>query len=208
MNASPFVAVLGERLDQAAPGIHAHFAQADGTRLYRGTLPSVWRRSGWLGRLATPFLRLGSTHDTLFVETGSDVPFELENAIIPLPDGRQGMTWSRRFFFPGVTRRFEAVMVFDARRGIIVDRLGRWGHLAVELYARIEQESLAITSGRQWLSLGFLRLPLPRWFAGEARVREWQQPDGTLGISVTVYNPLLGEFFGYRGSFAPVEQPN
>ncbi|MCP3915146.1 MAG: DUF4166 domain-containing protein [bacterium] len=80
----------------------------------------------------------------------------------------------------------------------------RRGHLEVELHARVEDGALCITSGRQRVKLGPLRIPLPRWFVGEANVREWREGPDRLGIRVTIKNPILGAFFGYTGSFAAV----
>jgi hypothetical protein len=36
-------------------------------------------------------------------------------------------------------------------------------------------------------------------------VREWEGPDGTFEVNVTISNPLLGEFFGYEGFFTPAD---
>ena len=201
MTVLPFQSFLGTSMEQAAPEVQKHFLQSSGTRRYRGVMKRVWRRAGWQGRLAGPFLKIGSWTGNLFADTGTDVPFELENAVTSLPDGRASMTWDRTFYFPKATRRFKAVMVFDPERRAIIDRLGKSGHLEVELYAQVCEGAMIIQSGRQWLRLGSLRLPLPSWFAGRANVREWQEADGSLGISVTIYNRLLGDFFGYEGSF-------
>ncbi|MFL5735254.1 MAG: DUF4166 domain-containing protein [Chloroflexia bacterium] len=206
MNRSPFIDALGQDLDRASSGVKQHFSQSEGVHLYRGTMRNVWRRDGWQGLLARPFLWLGSLSDNLFPETGTDVPFELENSISDLPDGRTAMRWSRTFYFKHITRRFYACMVFDAEKGVIVDLLGKDGKLEVELCPRIEHGSLCITSRRQWMKLGPLQLRVPPWFAGEAHVREWDEPGGTFGISVTIHNPLLGPFFGYQGTFAEAGQ--
>ena len=40
---------------------------------------------------------------------------------------------------------------------------------------------------------------------GRAQVREWEGPEGTFEVSVTISNPLLGEFFGYEGFFTPAD---
>jgi hypothetical protein len=85
----------------------------------------VWRRAGWQGRLAAPLLWWGSRRGKLFPDTGADVPFELENCVTPLPDGRATMTWLRTFHFPTGTRRFSGIMLFEPARGVIVDCLGK-----------------------------------------------------------------------------------
>jgi hypothetical protein len=49
---------------------------------------------------------------------------------------------------------------------VIVDWLGKLRHLEVELHVRVEEGAVCLTSGRQWMRLGRLRVPLPRWLAG------------------------------------------
>jgi hypothetical protein len=201
MTLLPFQGALGSTIDEAAPAIRERFLQPEGTRRFRGVMRRVWRRPGWRGRAASLVLWLGSRAETLFADTGTDVPFEMENRVLCLPDGRAAMTWERAFHFPRGTRRFSATMVFDPARGAIVDELGKNGHLEVELHPRVEEGGMVIESGRQRLRLGGGWLPLPAWLAGRACIREWPQSDGSLGIRVTVSNPLLGDFFGYEGTF-------
>ena len=197
----PFHAALGPSIEKAAPAVKEHFLQSSGTRRFQGVMRRVWRRRGWRGWVAWPFLKIGQWTGNLFADTGTDIRFELENRVTPLPDGRATMSWNRTFYFPSGTRRFNALMVFDIEREVIIDRLGKSGHLEVDLYPQIREGAMMIQSGRQSLRIGPLRIPIPGWFTGRASVREWQEADGSFGISVTVHNPLLGDFFGYEGSF-------
>jgi hypothetical protein len=204
---NPFQAALGRELDGAAVRVRDHFARPPGTYRYRGVMRRVWRRRGWRGRAATPALWAARLAHTLFPETGDCVPFDLEHTVEALPGGQTCMTFRRTFHFPCSRRHFDAHLTFDLARGAIVDRLGRGGLLEVELHPWVERESgaLHLRSGRQWLRAGSrLRVPIPRRLAGHARVVEWQEPDGGLGISVVVSNAILGDFFGYEGTFRPV----
>lgn len=201
----PFEAALGPGVAQASPRVREHFLQPPGTRRYRGRMTRVWRARGWRGLVSAPVLWLGSRAHLLFSETGEDVAFELENVVTAHPDGRARMTWTRTFRFPRATHVFHAVMVHDPERGLIDDRLGRRGLLEVELAPRVEHGGVVVDSRRQWLRLGRLRVPLPAWLAGHARIHEWEDAQGRLAIRVTVSNPLLGAFFGYEGSFERVE---
>jgi hypothetical protein len=205
---SPFEAALSTTLAEAAPAIAKHFGQSSGVQYYRGTMQRVWRKHGWQSWAAWPFLKLGHHYDTLLDRTGNDVPFELENVVTVLPDGQTSMTWKRIFHFVAETECFNACMVFAPERQRIIDFLGKTGHLEVELVAKIEHKSMLIESGRQWLWLKRVyqylpnwRIPLPIWVTGRATVHEWQNSDDTHGISVTVNNPILGDFFGYEGQF-------
>ena len=79
---TPFATALGPLVDELPSPLRAHFAMSPGVRRYRGLITRVWRRQGVLGHLIVPFLWLASSMDTLFPETGNDVPFELENRVV------------------------------------------------------------------------------------------------------------------------------
>lgn len=200
---NPFQASLGAALDALPGPLRDHFALASGSKAYEGVMTRVWRKGGLAGWLAFPALWMGRRLDLLFTDTGMEVPFRLENRVWMAPDGTLRMDWVRQFRFPDGVRRFSAVMRFEPGRGI-VDDLGRRGILEAELHPRVEGRLLALHSGRQWVRVAGLRVPLPALLAGEARVREWMIDDQTFGIRVEVWSPLLGCLFGYEGSFREV----
>jgi hypothetical protein len=202
----PFTQALGGELETAHPLTARHFSQSPGVCRYRGTMHDVWRRKGWRGRLAGLALAFSSRRDMLFSRTGQAVEFELENEVSPWLDGRTMMSWKRTFFFEEGAQCFYAEMVYDAERGLIVDYLGNRGQLEVELETRVENGAMCIASGRQWWHIGKFRLALPDWLKGSARVREsYNDAEGKYNIEVVISNRLLGEFFGYYGSFDLVE---
>jgi hypothetical protein len=92
---------------------------------------------------------------------------------------------------------------WDASRRALIDSIGRGGWLEVELVPAVEDRAVILTSRRQRLRLGPLRLPLPRVLFGTAGVREWEEPDGRLGLSLTLRHPLLGPYAGYEAVLAP-----
>lgn len=200
-----FQAALGSAINAAAPGVREHFLQPIGARRYRGVMRRVWRRGGARGLLAAIFLRAGSLAGTLFSDTGEGVGFQLENEVTLLADGWTTMRWSRTFYFPQGVRKFDAVMRFDEARGVIVDHFGKRGKIEVDLHPRVEQGAMVIESGRQIVRLGRLRLPVPRLLSARASIREWEEADGEFRIRVTLHNPLMGDFFGYEGSFVRVD---
>ena len=201
MSENPFILALGDRIQQLPASVRTHFAMGEGTRHYQGIMTQVWRRGGIQGALAALFLRLAGAANMLFPETGRNVPFSLSHRVTRHSDGTATMVWSRRFCFPTRIRRFDAVMKYSAERGCIVDWLGTKGRLEIELHPEVTEGTLEIRSGKQWLRLGRAKIPLPRWIAGTATIREWANDDETQSISVSLDNPLLGEFFGYEGSF-------
>ena len=72
------------------------------------------------------------------------------------------------------------------------------------MHASVDDGAVVVESGRQWLRLGGWRIPIPRCLRGNAHAREWQISNDTLGVCVTISNPLIGEFFGYEGTFSQV----
>lgn len=192
---------LGGAFHALSPQVGRHFQNGQGPRRYNGVMSRVWRRTGWRGLLASGALRLSACAETLFSETGEDIPFEIVTRNENDRDGKPCMSIERTFFFPRRTRRFVAVMSFDPARRVIVDFLGRGRRLEVELHAWVQDGALCIVSGKQWLRLGRFRCPLPRWAVGTAHVREWQHADGQLAIRVVIENRVLGPFFGYEGVF-------
>jgi hypothetical protein len=204
---SPFAQALGDRLHDAAPLVRAHVAPAIGVHRYEGVMTKIWRADGPRRWLTAPFLRVGCWMDTLFPETGKDIPFVILNRLFVGADGATCMSFERRFCFPGVERLFHATMRYEASSNTIFDVLGMRRHLLVELVPAIEQAGITVRSRRQWLTpFGLpLRIRLPRVVAGEATIQEWQEGNAALGIRVTISNRLFGPFFGYEGIFRPVE---
>jgi hypothetical protein len=150
--------------------------------------------------LLKPVLWFTARQEMLFPDTGRNIPFTLTQRSIHR-NGIEMMEFVRTFEFPHRTRRFAASMYFHEPTGRILDHLGARSHLQVELLARVEQTRFVMTSGRQFIFLGPLRLPLPHWLCGHAEVVEWQINSTTLGIRVNITNPLLGQIFFYEGTF-------
>ena len=98
---------------------------------------------------------------------------------------------------PGV-----GLLRWDAARNVLVDEIGRGRWLEVELTPRLDGRAITMRSGRQWLRLLGLRFPLPQLLVGGARTREWEEPDGRLGLSLTLHHPLAGDYAGYEAILA------
>ena len=202
----PFQWALGESIAALAPRVQEHVLQKPGTVVvYRGRM-RVWRDGGQRGKFAGWLLRLGVFASFMFPETGEEVDFELKHVVTRHDDGSLGMSWIRTFQFSGVKRKFNAMMCFHQENGPIINWHGCWNLLEVELCPRVEGNEIVVTSRHEWLTLGRLRIPLPKWLMGRPLVREWQEPDGALHIRVEVHNMLLGHFFGYEGIYSKVAQ--
>ena len=200
----PFEWALGESINALAPLVKEHVLQLPGTIVvYRGRV-RVWRDGGWRGKIASLLLRIGVFGRFLFPETGDDVDFEVKHVVTSHEDGSLSMSWMRTYQFSGVQREFIAMMRFHRENGPIINWHGCRGLLQVELVASVEGSAIVVVSRREWLTLGFLRIPLPKWLMGRPYVREWQEPDGALHIRVEIHNTLLGHFWGYEGTYSRV----
>jgi hypothetical protein len=157
----------------------------------------------WHGPAYTlPFLYLGSWRRIMFPEQGRDVPFTIENYAYLDGLGREAVTWVRTFE-ARQRRRFDAYMIYSARRGCVVDYLGTHQHLAVDLELSVDERGgLRIRSGEQRFYEGPVAFTFPQLFSGVADVCEWYDEDaGRFRIEVGVYNRRWGRLFGYQGEF-------
>lgn len=153
--------------------------------------------------LLRPFLALGAIRNILVPRGGRGIPFRIEN--YPYRDslGRETVTFVRSFTFPDRGHRFDATMVFDPSRRVIVDYLGTHQHLAADLHPSVDADgALLIRSGRQLLVEGPVAVRVPGFLTGAARLREsFDEATGRFRIQVRVTNPLLGTLFAYEGGF-------
>ncbi len=158
----------------------------------------------WHGPFFTqPFLRAGLSRHITFPEAGRNVPFRIENYAYRDPLGRETVTWIRRFAFPRHTRCFDATMVRSAARNCIVDYLGTHQHVAVDIELAVTTRGgLRLRSGTQRFHAGRLSFGLPKLLAALADVEEWYDDVADCyRIQVEVRNPIVGNLFGYHGSF-------
>lgn len=117
---------------------------------------------------------------------GADVPVTLE--VIAQAEGAE--VWQRNFGGkPLVTQQ-------TAWAGGLVESFGLlW--LLFDL--RVADGALHYRQNRAWLSLGSVRVPVPRWCAPCIAAREWATTTGTQVI-VEVSLPLVGALVTYRGA--------
>ncbi|MBX3468203.1 MAG: DUF4166 domain-containing protein [Planctomycetes bacterium] len=196
----PFEAALGSALERVAPVVRGHLAPSVATRRYEGKLRRIWRRGGGpAGRLLAWLLGLHARPGE-----GPGSPVQLESTIAACPGGATHR-WTRHLALPSGGVKSVGLLRFDPARGCLRDRTGRGGWLEVELFVEVAEDGAVIMrSGRQWLRLGPVRLPIPRLLAGVSRAREWQTAAGTLGLALDVQQPLLGVSAGYEVELAEV----
>jgi hypothetical protein len=192
---------MGEAFADLHPKVRERFGftSEDGVACVgRGTMEYV--RNG--GLHVYPFLLVGATHDTMFPEQNTAVPFEVRNYAYVDACGRETVSWLRRFQLPS-ERRFDAAMVYSEERDRIVDYLGSHHHLAVDVHlSASDRGGMRLRTGAQRLYLLGRGTRFPLWLSATADVHEWYDEDEErYRIEVTVRNPLAGLVFEYAGHF-------
>ncbi|MBB1253439.1 DUF4166 domain-containing protein [Streptomyces alkaliterrae] len=205
---SIFRRALGDDFDRLHPELRRRFSvglHSGEMCTGRGVMDRIWRGPAFV----RPFLALGGTRNVLVPRAGRDIPFTIEN--VPYVDGygRETVTFVRTFAFPDRSRRFDATMIYSARRGCVVDYLGTHQHLATDLHPEVTADgSLIIRSGAHRFREGLVDVPVPALIGGDAEVRErFDERSGRFRISVRVTNRTFGPLFGYEGSFAAEYAP-
>jgi hypothetical protein len=202
---------LGDDFDRLHPKMQWRFgfSSADETgQIGTGVMEEVWRGPWW----TVPFLLLGSSRRVMFPSRGHQVPFTIANYAYVDRFGRETVTWSRRFDFPGRSERrraFDATMIHSKERDAVVDYLGTHQHLAVDIHCSVDDDgAMCLRSGEQRFYEGRLAFRFPMLFSGNADVREWwDEEDQCFRISVHVANRAFGRLFGYHGRFTVTEHP-
>ena len=203
MPAGIFAETLGSDFDRLHPQLQRRFGlsvAAGEACIGRGVMDEVWRGPVW----TVPFLHIGAWRNILIPLQGKGIPFTIEN--YPYLDmyGRETVTFVRTFEpADGRRARFDATMVRDDRRDVVIDYLGTHQHLATDLDVEVGDDGgLTIRSGEQRFYEGPLAFRFPQLFTGSAVVREsYDDAIGRFRIEVRVTNRRFGPLFGYRGTF-------
>lgn len=194
--------VLGADFDKLHPQIQKRFGFNSNDKIAsigKGVMQSVWYGKPY----TLPFLYVGTWRNIMFPQKGKDIPFTIENYAYKDKFGRETVTWVRKYQFPKRIRRFDATMIYSAKRKRIVDYLGTHQHLAVDIEMTVaENGGIKLRSGEQRFYEGFLDFKFPMLFSGEASVCEWyDDKEQKFKISVLVTNRTWGNLFGYEGTF-------
>ncbi|WP_235928950.1 DUF4166 domain-containing protein [Marisediminicola senii] len=203
MTTPMFRAALGEdRFAQLHPMLQRRFGvslDAGYACVGHGTMDSIRRGPWW----TVPFLWIGRLRHILVADTGTKVPFTIENYPYRDPFGRETVTFVREYRVRRKPARFDATMVLDTRRGVIVDYLGTHQHLAVDLELDVDESGgLVLRSTDQRFYEGPFGFRFPMVFSGRAELHErWDDDREAFHITLEVRNRVFGFLFGYDGWF-------
>lgn len=203
MTGSMFRVALGEeRFARLHPMLQRRFGvslEAGYACVGTGTMTRIRRGPWW----TVPFLLIGRMRHILVADTGEQVPFTIENFPYRDPMGRETVTFVREYRARRRPARFDATMVLDARRGVVVDYLGTHQHLAVDLELDVDARGgLVLRSTEQRFYEGPVAFRFPMAFSGFAELHErYDDERGAFHVRLEVRNRLLGFLFGYEGWF-------
>lgn len=199
---SIFAAAMGADFERLHPMLRKRFGVnvAGGQAcIGRGVMDQVWHGPSW----TLPFLRLGAWRNILVPVAGRDIPFVIENYPYVDSFGRETVSFNRTFEVPPRRARFDAQMVLDPERRVIVDYLGTHQHLATPLSFEVTPNGgLVIRSREQIFQEGPLRFRFPDTLTGQAVLHErFDDSIDRFRIDVSVSNRRFGRLAGYRGTF-------
>jgi hypothetical protein len=175
-----------------------------------GTMHRVGHRPKWL----SPIMGLAHRAGILVPYRGRDVPTTVRIHARRYPTGSPYHTYERTFRFPGRPVRFFTTTLYDPALDRVADRVGPGGSIYIVWDARFHppatctQDTEAIA-----LHLGGRKLWLPRpvwqWLFGAVHHIQYVDPehDDTIHVGLVIRHPLLGYFFGYRGTFRLTRAP-
>lgn len=193
---------LGEAASELHPKVRERYSlgPGDGVTVGRGRM-DISR-----GVHTLPALYAMTSRDMLFPEAGDDIRFAVTTVGYEL-SSYAAMTTRRVFNFDGTRRRFDSVTVWDAKNERLLDYLGRDGLIATELHPRVEDDTLVVEAGRQWLHWKGRYVPLPGAMAAGVEVRDrYDEAGERYHVLATVENPLAGHILSYRGTFTQADE--
>jgi hypothetical protein len=199
---SIFAAALGSDFDRLHPMMQRRFGvslAAGYACVGTGVMTSISRGPWW----TVPFLQFGRLRNILVPDIGTDVPFTIENHAYRDPFGRETVTFVRKYRTERRPGRFDATMVLDHDRGVVVDYLGTHQHLAVDLDLAVTSSgALHLRSGAQRFYEGVIGFRFPMLASGYADlVESYDDAIDAYRVRLRVTNRRFGFLFGYEGTF-------
>lgn len=175
-----------------------------------GVMHRIWHRPAWLKPLYVLLGWLG----ILVPRQGQNIPTKL--VVVPgyLPNGEPYHEWNRTFAFdPPI--QFNTTVVFDTKIGNIADQVGRGRFLHMVWDGKfLPPRSLTLDTITNAIRIRGRIFYLPKWvwllLLGRVKFIQQAHPDdeSVVDVDLRIVHPVLGEVFGYSGTFRAVRYPN
>lgn len=195
--------LIGEDFKQLHPKIQAKYSKTPGTPfIAEGIMHQIVTGAKWM----SPIYKAASRFQFLLPEGGTNIPFKVRSVMEELPNGEAVERWEREFLFGDKTHKFKSFMTVNAEHTIANDHFGEPTLAASELQFSVTKEGrLIIRTGTQYMTVGGMKIPLPRNMQGIGLVEEgYDDFNEVHTIHLSIHNPIFGQLMAYSGEFREI----
>ena len=172
-------------------------ADAPYSLVLEGNSDRVWHRPFWLW----PVFLLLTWFEIFFPETGENIFTRLQIIGGRDSEGQPYHNWNRTFKF-GRDRFFNARMTYNKELQAVTERMGPGGLLQIAWRIQFTSpDKLEISSTKCFVGFGKRRIYLWPLFYPSVKVIETALSDDNIHVELVASHPLLGDIFGYSGTF-------
>lgn len=199
--ASIYEEALGDDFSKLHPLLQKQYALSSSDKVMTvrsGVMSRVWHG----GVLTWPGLYIGALRNIMFPESGTNVPFQVENYLYRDRFGRETVSWLRSFRMSRL-RKFDEYFIAGDKPKQFKVYVGTHQHLVADMELSVDERGgLRMETGNQRLYEGHLAFRFPMALSARATVQEWYDEKArSLRIHVDVKNPWYGSVFGCEGLF-------
>jgi hypothetical protein len=157
----------------------------------------------WNGnKIAVFVLKLLSKSNILFPRTGENIEYEIHNYPYIDSFNREVHSMNRIFYFPDEQQRFDGTATYSESKKHIVEYLGLDHRMVFEMALSAENGAIRFKSGRQFLFILGLKIPVPKLVRGNIDLIEWYDDEQQkFYLDLKVNSVLFGPLFGFTGWF-------
>ena len=164
----------------------------------KGVMDKIWNGN----KIAVFVLKLLSKSNILFPRTGENIEYEIHNYPYIDSFNREVHSMNRIFYFPDEQQRFDGTATYSESKKHIVEYLGLDHRMVFEMALSAENSAIRFKSGRQFLFILGLKIPVPKLVRGNIDLIEWYDDEKQkFYLDLKVNSVLFGPLFGFTGWF-------
>ena len=164
----------------------------------KGVMDKIWNGN----KIAVFVLKLLSKSNILFPRTGENIEYEIHNYPYIDSFNREVHSMNRIFYFPDEQQRFDGTATYSESKKHIVEYLGLDHRMVFEMALSAENGAIRFKSGRQFLFILGLKIPVPKLVRGNIDLIEWYDDEKQkFYLDLKVNSVLFGPLFGFTGWF-------
>ena len=164
----------------------------------KGVMDKIWNGN----KIAVFVLKLLSKSNILFPRTGENIEYEIHNYPYIDSFNREVHSMNRIFYFPDEQQRFDGTATYSESKKHIIEYLGLDHRMVFEMALSAENGAIRFKSGRQFLFILGLKIPVPKLVRGNIDLIEWYDDEKQkFYLDLKVNSVLFGPLFGFTGWF-------